>query len=325
MAGVLAGGAARVVLTGEPQLLRRPMDRVAEPLRRMGARVDTTDGRAPMTVAGGGLSGMEHRLAVPSAQVKSAILLAGLRASGTTTVIEPVPTRDHTERLLRWLGLPLETEAGRVSVRAAEPPPFETEIPGDLSSAAPVLAAAALVPGSDVTVEDVGLNPTRTAFLDLLRRMGAAVEVLPREEAGPEPLGGVRVRHGPLQAVSPGGGEIAGLIDELPLVGVLATRAEGTTVVRGAGELRVKESDRITGLVRGLRGLGADAEELPDGFAVRGPARLRGGACDAGDDHRLAMAFAVAGLAASDPVAVRGMASVSDSFPGFSETLGALR
>jgi 3-phosphoshikimate 1-carboxyvinyltransferase len=325
LAGVLAGRAARVTLTGDPQLLRRPMERVAEPLRRMGASVATTGGRAPLTVTGGALVGTEHRLPVASAQVKSAILLAGLRAADTTTVIEPAPTRDHTERLLDWLGLPLEREADRVSVRAGEPPPFETEVPGDPSSAAPILAAAAVIPGSDVSVEDLALNPTRTAFLDLLRRMGAAIEVVAADWPGPEPLGRVRLQHRPLEAISIGPDEVPGLIDELPLVGVLATRAEGVTVVRGAGELRVKESDRIAGLVTGLRALGAEAEELPDGFAVRGPARLHGGACDALDDHRLAMALAVAGLAASEPVVVTGMASTGDSFPGFSETLAALR
>jgi 3-phosphoshikimate 1-carboxyvinyltransferase len=326
--GLVAGSALDVTLTGDPQLLRRPMDRVAEPLRRMGAGIETTDGWPPIRVAGGKLRGIEYELPVASAQVKSAVLLAGLRAIGETAVIEPVPTRDHTERLLVWLGAPIDIDDApprRVSVRQGDVKPFEAEVPGDVSSAAPLLAAAAAIPGSAVTVERVGLNPTRTAFLTVLARMGAEVQVEPGDEGGPEPIGAVTVRHAGLGGVGIGASEVPGLIDELPLVGVLGALAEETTVVRGAGELRVKESDRIAGLVAGLRALGADAEELPDGFTVTGPAALRGAAVDGRSDHRLAMAFTVAALAASGPVAVDGLDSVADSFPGFVETLESLR
>ncbi len=329
-AGLLAAAPFRSVLTGDEQLLR-PMARVAEPLRRMGARVALTEGGLPpMAVEGGGLAGIEHRLPVASAQVKSAVLLAGLRASGETTVVEPVPSRDHTERLLEWLGVAVAQGeapdgAPRITVRAAEVPPFDLAVPGDLSSAAVLIAAAALVPGSDVVIREVGLNPTRVGFLGVLRRMGARVEARPAPGDGPEPWGDVRVRHAPLAATVVEAGEVPGLIDELPLLGLVASQAEGVTEVRGAAELRAKESDRIAGLVAGLRALGAEAEEREDGFAVRGPTRLRGGACDARADHRLAMTFAVAGLVAPGPVAVQGMDSVADSFPGFLEALGALR
>lgn len=325
-AGMLAAAPFASTLTGDPQLLRRPMDRVAEPLRLMGAEVQLAEGgRPPLTILGRPLRGMEYRLPVPSAQVKSAILLAGLQASGTTTVTEAVPARDHTERLLRAMGAPVRSrEAGAerlVTVEAGPLDPIDLVVPGDFSSAASLLAAAVLLPGSDLVVGGVGLNPGRTGFLGILGRMGAVLEVR-RAEDGVEPWGDVWVRHGELQGTTVDAGDVPSSIDELPLLGVVATQAEGVTEVRGAGELRVKESDRIAGLVGGLRALGADAEELPDGFVVRGPVRLRGGLLDGRGDHRLAMAFAVAGLIASEPVRVVGMEFVADSFPGFLASLG---
>jgi 3-phosphoshikimate 1-carboxyvinyltransferase len=324
-AGTIAAHAFSATLTGDVQLLRRPMGRVAEPLRSMGARVELAAGdRPPIRIEGGELHGIRYELPVASAQVKSALLLAGLGADGETTVVESAPSRDHTERLLEWLGALHRRGPGAVSVVRADLGAFGLAVPGDLSSAAPLVAAAALVPGSDIRVEGVGLNPSRTGFLDALARMGARVEMSPGGVDGPEPSGELRVRAAPLHAISVEAGEVPNLIDELPLVGVLATQAEGATAVRGAGELRMKESDRIAGLVAGLVGLGADVEELPDGFVVRGPVRLHGGACDALGDHRLAMAFTVAGLVASEPVRVAGMASVGDSFPGFLRALEAL-
>jgi len=325
MAGVLAGTSFRSTLVGDEQLLRRPMARVAEPLRRMGAAVELSpEGTAPVTIHGARLTGIEFELPVPSAQVKSAVLLAGLRALGPTVILEAIPSRDHTERLLEWLGGPIVRTPGRTTVRAGELRPFDLDVPGDVSSAAPLLAAAALVPGSNLTVRGVGLNPTRTGFLRVMERMGVEVETLPGE-FDPEPAGDLTVRPAPLRAVTIEAAEVPALIDELPLVGVLATQADGDTSVRGAAELRLKESDRIAGLMAGLRALGADAEELPDGFVVRGPVRLRGGVVDARSDHRLAMAFTVAGLVALDEVDVRGLEYLPDSFPGFAETLGALR
>jgi 3-phosphoshikimate 1-carboxyvinyltransferase len=322
--GLLAGAGIRAVLSGDPQLVTRPMERVAEPLRRMGAHVRTTDGHAPITVEPSPLRGVRFEPPVASAQVKSAVLLAGLRAEGITTVVEPVPTRDHTERLLRWLGVEVRTEDG-VGVARSDVPPFELDVPGDPSSAAALLAAAAVVPGSEVIVDDVSLNPTRTAFLDLLRAMGADVSVDPTGEAGPEPVGRVAVRAAPLGGIAVDPAGVPALIDELVLVGAVAAFAHGVTEVRGADELRVKESDRIAGLVANLRFLGVDAEELPDGFVVRGPSRPEGRPVDARGDHRLAMAFSVLALGAKAPMSVTGMSSVEDSFPGFLDALDGLR
>jgi 3-phosphoshikimate 1-carboxyvinyltransferase len=330
LSGVLAAAPFRSVLTGDEQLLRRPMERVAQPLRLMGAEVHlAAGGRPPIGVTGGVLTGLPYRLPIPSAQVKSAVLLAGLSAMGTTTVMEPVPTRDHTERLLEWLELPVDrlvTDDGTraTTVRQGMPPPFHLRVPGDLSLAAFLVAGASLVPGSDLVIRGVGVNPTRMGFVDALMRMGAAIEVEPRHDRGPEPSGDIRVRHGPLHAISLGRADIPSLVDELPLLGVLATQAEGATVIDGASELRVKESDRISGLVQGLRALGADAEELPDGFVVRGPTRLIPAGCDARHDHRLAMTFAIAGLAATGPVRVHGIEAAADSFPGFVDVMGSL-
>ena len=330
LCGALAGFPVDLTLTGDPQLLGRPMERVAAPLRSMGADVRTdADGRPPIRVRGASLRGVDYEPPVASAQVKSAVLLAGLRAAGPTTVREPVPTRDHTERLLSAMGARVRVEAhagGRsVTVETGPLRAIELTIPGDVSSAAPLVAAATLVPGSDLTIAGVGLNPTRAGFLTVAARMGASVETAGASREGGEPAGNLRVRHAPLTAVSVDGRDVPAMVDELPLLGLLATQAEGASEVRGAGELRVKESDRIAVLVQGLRALGADVAELPDGFVVRGPSPLHGGEVDAAGDHRMAMLFAVAGLVATGPVHVRGMESVGDSFPGFLDALEALR
>ena len=280
-----------------------------------------------MAVTGGPLRGIEYRLPVASAQVKSAVLLAGVQAAGSTVVVEPVPTRDHTERLLVRAGAAVEREAldgaRRTVVHPGSLRAFDLDVPGDFSSAASLMVAAALVPGSDVRIEGVGLNPGRTGLLTVLQRMGADAVADPAHDDG-EPNGTVRVRQRPLGGVEVTPEEVPSMVDELPLVAVLGTQAEGVTVVRGARELRVKESDRIGGLVQGLRALGAEIEELEDGFAVRGPTRLVAGSVDARRDHRLAMAFAVAGLVASGPVSIRGLEYMPDSFPRFRETLEAL-
>jgi 3-phosphoshikimate 1-carboxyvinyltransferase len=297
----------------------------------MGARIALADGeRPPLVIEGGPLQGIDLHMPVASAQVKSAVLLAGLRAEGSTLVRETAGvTRDHTERLLAAMGALIEVAgdgaARTVRVEPGPLSPLDVAVPGDLSSAAFVLAAAAIIPGSDVVVEGVGLNPTRTAFVDVLREMGADVEMhASGAENDVEPTGSIRVRSSNLRAIDVGAERVAGLIDELPLVGLLATTAQGVTEVRGAGELRVKESDRVTGLVTGLRALGADVQERPDGFAVRGPVALHGGECDGLGDHRLAMTFAVAGLVASGPVRVLGLEFAADSFPGFAEVLARL-
>jgi 3-phosphoshikimate 1-carboxyvinyltransferase len=330
MSGALAGFPVKAVLTGDPQLLARPMERVAEPLRAMGATVATAAGGVPpIGLRGGSLHGIDYELPVASAQVKSAVLLAGLRASGATTVTEPVPSRDHTERMLRAMGAAVDVSKDgdgrrRVRVEPSGLEGVEVTVPGDPSSAAPLLVAAALVSGSDLTVAGVGLNPTRTGLLDALRRMGAEIEATATTD-GSEPIGDVRILQRPLRGTVVDAPEIPSMVDEIPLLGLLATQADGVTEVRGAEELRVKESDRIAVLANGLTALGADVEELPDGFVVTGPTPLHAGYVKAAGDHRMAMTFAVAALIASGPVHVSGMQTIADSFPGFMATLQGLR
>jgi 3-phosphoshikimate 1-carboxyvinyltransferase len=325
IAGILAGQDGEFVLTGDASLSARPMERIAEPLRAMGAHVETTDGHAPLTIRGGALKPIRYELPVASAQVKSCVLLAGLYAeSGPTVVVEKgAPTRDHTERMLRAMGARVESTPRQASVwpvqrlRAAD-----FTLSGDLSAAAPFLVAAALLSGSELIVQELNLNPTRTGLLDVLGRMGARVTVFNRRTVGGEPAGDVEIRPAPLVATEVDGSDVPLLIDELPLVALVATHARGTTRVRGAEELRAKEADRITHVVDGLRALGARISEREDGFEVVGvPNRLRGGRLDAHGDHRLAMLGAVAGLASQHGVELEGAEAVAISFPGFFELL----
>ncbi len=340
MPGWLAGQpGGSWVLDGDESIRARPVDRVAEPLRAMGAEVACRDGRLPpLAVEGRALRGAEHSLSVASAQVKSCLLLAGLLAEGETAVVEPAPTRDHTERMLRAGGVRVEARELRTVPGIGGPPARElrvgpaeairleaVEVPGDFSSAAFWLVAAAIVPDSDVTIASVGLNPTRVGLLGILNRMGAAVRVT-EETIGPggEPRGTVVARSGPLVATRVPAAEVAVAIDELPLVALAACFADGETVVEGAAELRAKESDRIAGVAEGLAALGADIEAREDGFAVRGGEGLDGGAIDSRGDHRLAMLGAIAGLASRDGVDVAGFDAVSVSYPGFESDLAAL-
>jgi 3-phosphoshikimate 1-carboxyvinyltransferase len=327
LAGLLAGQPGRFELVGDDSLSTRPMERVAEPLRRMGARVDTTDGHAPLVVEGGPLEAITYELPVASAQVKSAVLLAGLNADGETTVVEPLPTRDHTERMLERTGARVRRRPSSVSVeRAGRLELGEVEIPGDVSSAAPLLAAAAIVPGSAVTVHGVGLNSRRTGFLDLLERMGARISIYNRRSVSGEPAGDVEVRASELVGTSVEADDVPGLVDELPLVALVAAHARGETVVRGASELRVKESNRLEAVVEELRRIGTHVRATDDGFRVRGvPARVRGGVVDSRGDHRIAMLGAIAGLASKDGVELRGGEVVDVSFPGFFDLLDQLR
>lgn len=333
LAGVLAGQSFSSTLTGDDSLSRRPMRRIVEPLERMGARVDSRDGRPPLTVHGAPLHGIVHRPEVPSAQVKSAVLLAGLHAEGTTVVHEPAATRDHTERALLAFAGTVQVDGLTVSVRGGQRfMPQSLPVPGDFSSAAFWLVAAAGLPGSRVEIEDVGLNPTRTALLEVLRRFGARVTLEHTGAHGGEPRGTIVVEGDRTGTVDITPDEVPGLIDELPAIAALAAHG-GEVTVRGAAELRVKESDRIAALVAGLRALGLDADEQPDGFAVRGPSprsdrardsRPRGGVADARGDHRMAMAFAIAALAAEQPSTIEGADAVVISYPGFFETLDRL-
>jgi 3-phosphoshikimate 1-carboxyvinyltransferase len=324
LAGVLAGQEGEFTLTGDESLSGRPMERVAVPLRRMGAAVQTTCGHAPLVLRGSdGLLGIEYEPEVASAQVKSAILLAGLNAEGRTTVVERVATRDHTELMLEAAGVRVHRGAGSVTVEPAGAVRLgDVSVPGDFSSAAPLLVAAALVPGSDVTIHDLGVNPRRSRLLDVLERMGARVSVFDRRRVGGEPVASVQVQTGELVATEIGADEVPALVDELPLVALLASHARGETRVGGAAELRVKETDRIEAVTDGLRALGARIHSRPDGWIVTGvPSRLRGGRIDARGDHRIAMLGAVAGLASREGTAVEGADTAAISFPGFYELL----
>ena len=329
MAGVLAAHDLTAVLDGDASLRRRPMERVAGPLRAMGATVATEAGCPPLRVAGlAAPRGLEHRLPVASAQVKSAILLAGLDADGETVVHEPLPTRDHTERLLRACGADLSADGASITLRPAPLDPFGLAVPGDISSAAFFLALAAARPGWRVTCPGVGLNPGRTGILEVLAAMGASIEV----DEGPmaadvEPQGTVTATGNALHGVTVAPAMVPRCIDELPAIAVVATQAEGRTEIRGAAELRAKESDRIAVLVAGLRALGATVEELDDGLVIDGPTRLRAATVTAQGDHRLAMAWAIAAslvTAAGAPVSIDGAACVAVSYPQFFEDLGRL-
>jgi 3-phosphoshikimate 1-carboxyvinyltransferase len=326
LAGVLAGYPVDVTVQGDPSLSQRPMRRVIEPLTLMGATILAATGdRPPLRIRGGALRAIDYTVPVPSAQVKSAILLAALRADGTTIVREPVPTRDHTERALHAFGADVKIEDGGLALRGGQRlSARELTVPGDLSSAAFFGAAAAALPGSEVTIEGVGLNPTRTAWLRVLERAGARIEAVEQGHDEGEPYGWLRIVPGGLDRVEIAPGEVPSLIDELPALAALATHG-GTLVVSGASELRVKESDRISALVTGLRALGADADERSDGFVVRGGTRLTGGTADAAGDHRLAMAFALAALGGAAPSTITGAAAVGVSYPAFFDVLEALR
>jgi 3-phosphoshikimate 1-carboxyvinyltransferase len=322
LAGVLAGQHGTFVLTGDESLRSRPMERIAEPLRRMSGDVTTEDGHAPITVVGSdGLQGIEFELRVASAQVKSAVLLAALNANGPTTVVEPKPTRDHTELMLEAGGVRIVRKPGAVTIEPAAAIRLgELVVPGDFSSAAPLFAAAALVPGSDVTVHELGLNPRRIGLLDVLERMGARVSIFNRRRAGREPVGDVQVQHAELIATEITPEEVPLLVDELPLVALLGSHARGETVV-----LRVKESDRIEAVTDLLRSCGAKIHSTEDGWRVTGvPRRLNGGKVEARGDHRIAMLGAIAGLSSRNGVEIEGAETVAVSFPGFFDLLDSV-
>jgi len=320
--GILAGQEGRFELVGDESLSRRPLDRVAEPLALMGAHVKTTDGHAPLVVEGrGSVEPIRYELPVASAQVKSCVLLAGLYAShGRTEVIEPAPTRDHTERMLEGAGARVRRKPTAPAVWPAERlAPLELEIPGDFSSAAPFVVAATLLAGSEVRLHGVGVNPTRTGLLTVLERMGARVALFNRRSAGGEPVADLEVAHADLVATRVGAAEVPTLVDELPLFALLAGMAHGDSVVKGAAELRVKESDRIESVKNVLRPLGIRIETTHDGFRVRGiPSRPKGGGVvNTAGDHRIAMLAAVAGLVSREGVRIEGAESVAVSFADF--------
>jgi 3-phosphoshikimate 1-carboxyvinyltransferase len=313
-------------LDGDESIRRRPVDRIVAPLRQMGAEVRCRAERLPpVEIEAAPLRGIDYRLPVASAQVKSCLLLAALLAEGATTIREPIPSRDHTERMLSTAGVDLRRDEDAIRVRPAEA--LETgpiAVPGDFSSAAFFLLAALIVPGSDLTVTGVGLNPTRTGALTILERMGAEVEAEIESEPGGEPVGRIRARASDLAGTEIGAAEVPLAIDELPLIALAGCFADGQTVIRDAGELRAKESDRIASVVAALTALGGDVEATADGIVVSGTGGLSGGRISAAGDHRIAMLGAIAGLAATEGALVDGVDAVAVSYPGFERDLGSL-
>lgn len=330
MMGLLAPQPFLSTFTGDAALYRRPMGRVIEPLSRMGARIAGRAGGKylPITIlpAEKKMQGIEYKMPMASAQVKSAILLAGLRAEGETTVIEPFPSRDHTERMLRAFGAEIRQDGNRVSCRAVQKlsAPESIEVPGDISSAAFWLVAASIIEGSDLLLKGVGVNPTRTGVLDVLRDMGADIELLNERESGGEPIADIRVRSAKLRGVSFGGAIIPRLIDEIPILAVAALFADGDTVITDAGELRVKETDRLHAVAVEYNKLASCVEESEDGLVIHGNAKkIRHAECFSYDDHRMAMSLAIAG-AAGDGVTIENPECVDISYPEFYKTLAGL-
>jgi 3-phosphoshikimate 1-carboxyvinyltransferase len=336
LAGALATAGLPAVLDGSASLRRRPMQRIVEPLQRMGVRIEASpDGCAPLHLferrAGQRLQQLQYTLPVASAQVKTCLLLAALAAYGPTKLTEPALSRDHTERMLRSMGVQVTSTPWREGAMIMLTPPrpltlrpLSLTLPGDISSAAFLIIAALLTPGSEITLLEVGLNPTRTGLLAALMEMGADITIKPLPEQAGEPLGHIRARFSPLKGIIVAGSRVVEMIDEFPAFAVAAAFAQGTTLVRDAAELRHKESDRITAVCTQLREVGVDIQERPDGFVVRGGKPLQGGRVSANGDHRLAMALAVAGLAASAPVEVEGAEIISESFPSFTDQLSGL-
>ncbi|MBU1700828.1 MAG: 3-phosphoshikimate 1-carboxyvinyltransferase [Candidatus Eisenbacteria bacterium] len=329
LAGLLSTQPFLAILTGDLSLRSRPMSRVADPLRAMGATIlSRKGGRAPLAILGGRCHPISYEMPVASAQVKSALLLAGLGAApGELVVTEPGPARDHTERLLKYLGVPIFVEGSRIKLKTpAAIPSFEWTIPGDPSAAAFYIVAALIAPGSELVLEDVALNPRRIGFLNVLRQMGAAIEISPRGEQEPEPRGDITVKHCGLKGITVPGEAAVTFIDEVPVLSVAAAFAEGETVFQGLDELRHKESDRLATTAKMIRDLGGAVEETADGLTLHGGAGgLRGGVVESFNDHRIAMSGLVAGCAARESVTVHGGESISTSDPAFIETLAGLR
>jgi len=325
LAGIMVGQPFESVLDGSEQLRRRPMKRIITPLQMMGANISGVGGYAPLHIKPAALHGIKYDMPVASAQVKSAVLLAGLFAKGTTAVVQPGPARDHTERMLSAMGADIAVDGDTVVLMPnGDLKPMNLTVPGDISSAAFPMVAALIVPGSDITLTGINLNPTRTGLLDVLREMGADITVTETGLEAGEPVGSIRVRHSTLRGTQIGGKVVVEMIDEFPILMVAALCAEGETVVRDAQELRVKETDRIAVMASELSKLGAQINETADGFVIRGPQRLTGVVVDSHDDHRVAMSLTVAGLVAEGQTTVLDASCAGDSFPGFAETITAL-
>jgi 3-phosphoshikimate 1-carboxyvinyltransferase len=318
LAGLMAGQSFSATLTGDQSLTKRPMNRVANPLREMGVSVDTADnGRPPVTIHGAKPSAISYQMPMASAQVKSCVLLAGLYADGETTVTEPAPTRDHTERMLRGFGYDVKTEGSNVSLKGGgQLKAITIDVPADISSATFFMVAASIAPGSDILLEHVGINPTRNGVISILKLMGADISLLNEREVGGEPVADIQVRYAPLKGIQIPEEYVPLAIDEFPALFVAAACAEGTTTLTGAEELRVKESDRIRVMADGLQALGVDAQPTADGMVIKG-GDIGGGTVETHDDHRIAMSFTVAALRSSTPIIINNCAHVATSFPGF--------
>jgi 3-phosphoshikimate 1-carboxyvinyltransferase len=325
LSGIMVGQPFESVLDGSEQLRRRPMKRIITPLQMMGANINGVGGYAPLHIKPSALHGIKYDMPVASAQVKSAVLLAGLFGKGATAVTQPGPARDHTERMLSAMGADIAVDGNTVVLTPnGDLQPMDLTVPGDISSAAFLIVAACIVPGSDITLKGINLNPTRTGLLDVLREMGADVTVTETGLEAGEPVGTIRARHRALRGVQIGGKVVVEMIDEFPILMVAALCAEGETVVRDAQELRVKETDRLAVMAAELSKLGAQITETPDGFVIRGAQGLNGAVVDGHDDHRVAMSLTIAGMAAEGETTVMDARCAGDSFPGFVETLAGL-
>lgn len=324
LSGLIASRPLKVTLKGDASLSKRPMGRIAKPLELMGAKIEGE--KAPITIHGGNLKGIDYQSPVASAQIKSCVLLAGLQAEGTTSVTEPALSRDHTERMLLATGVKLKQEALKVTVEGGQQPdPFEMNVPGDISSAAFFMVAAAILSGSEITIQDLSLNPSRTGILDVFKQSGIPFEIESQQEQLGEPVGTATVSTAPiLKPFEIKGDLVPRLIDEIPILAVLATQCEGISIIKDAKELRVKESDRIELVANGLRSMGATVETFEDGMAIHGPIKLKSTNIDANGDHRIAMSFAIAGLIADGTTTIEGAESILTSFPTFESELQRL-
>lgn len=325
LSGLLAGQDFDVTLTGDTSLSSRPMKRVTDPLALMGAKIDSQEGTPPLTIHGGNaLTGIDYSLPMASAQVKSCLLLAGLYAQGTTTVTEPAPTRDHTERMLNGMGYPVQTQGNIISLQGGgKLQATQIDVPADISSATFFMVGAAIAPGSDVTLQHVGINPTRVGIVTILRQMGADITLINEKMTGGEPVADIRVRYAPLTGIEIPADQVPLAIDEFPAIFIAAACAQGTTILTGAEELRVKESDRIQVMADGLSTLGIDAQPTPDGMIIQGGV-IGSGEIDSHGDHRIAMSFAIAALQAGGAIQINDCANVATSFPGFVDMADSL-
>lgn len=324
--GILAGQNFNSILYGDESLSKRPMKRVITPLELMGGVIISNDGKAPLKIKGSRLNGIEYHSPIASAQVKSCVLLAGLHASGKTTVIEPYVSRNHTELMLKYMGANIVTENNKTTIQKSELEPKVIDVAGDISSASYFIVAGLIIPNSDIIIKNTGLNPTRTGIIDVVKRMGGDIEILDKKIVSGEAVGDIRVKYSQLKGCNISGDDIPRLIDELPVIALLATQADGTTVVSDAQDLRKKESDRITTITNGLNSLGANIQEKEDGFIINGKTTLKGDAeLEVFHDHRLAMTYYVAGLICEKEILIKEFEWVNISFPEFEELFGGIR